>query len=183
MKKLIVMSVLLASSFIYKAADAQVRFSLNINVGSQPEWGPSGYEHVDYYYLPDLDMYYNVPNRTYTYLQGNHWVTVNSVPSQYRNYDFYKGYKVVVNEPNPWTRNVTYKTRYASYRGNRNQVNLRDYNRSRTVKVKEVKYKKNNGPDKYQRYEAVKTVRSYPDNNRGRDQRDGNDRSTRNGRG
>lgn len=177
------MSVLLASSFMYKAADAQVKVSLNINVGSQPEWGPSGYEHVDYYYLPDLDMYYNVPNRTYTYLQGNRWVTVNRVPSQYRNYDFYKGYKVVVNEANPWNRNTTYKTRYASYRGNSNQVNWRDYNKSRNVKVKAVKYKKDNGPDKYKRTEVVKTVRTYPADRNTKDDRRGNDRSTRNGRG
>ena len=177
------MSVLLASSFMYKAADAQVRVSLNINVGSQPEWGPSGYEHVDYYYLPDLDMYYNVPNHTYTYLQGNHWVTVNKLPKHYRNYDFYKGYKVVVNEPNPWNRHENYRTRYASYRGNRDQVNWRDYRKGRVVQVKEVKYKKHNGPDKYQRYEAVKTVRSYPTERNSRDERRGNDRSTRNGRG
>jgi hypothetical protein len=187
MKKLIIMSAILASSFIYKAADAQVRVSLNVNVGSQPQWGPSGYDHVDYYYMPDLDVYYNVPSRTYTYLQGNHWVTVNAVPSQYRNYDFYKGYKVVVNEQNPWKHNDNYRTRYASYRGNRDQLNLRDYNQ-RTVKTKVVKYKKNNGPDKNQRYEEVKNVRSYHNDNDnngnrgGRDQKGDNDRGKK-GRG
>jgi hypothetical protein len=144
------MSVILASSFIYKAADAQVRVNLNVNLGSQPQWGPTGYDHVDYYYMPDLDMYYNVPNRTYTYNQGGRWMTVNSVPAQYRNYDFYKGYKVVVNEQSPWNHNDNYRTRYASYKGKRDQVNLRDYNQQHG-KVKVVKYKKNDKPERYER--------------------------------
>ncbi|MDB5019928.1 MAG: hypothetical protein JWQ28_1055 [Pedobacter sp.] len=175
------MSVILASSFIYKAADAQVRVNLNVNLGSQPQWGPSGYDHVDYYYMPDLDMYYNVPNRTYTYNQGNRWVTVNSVPAHYRNYDFYRGYKVVVNEQNPWNHNDNYRTRYASYKGNRDQVNLRDYDR-RVVKTKVVKYNKYDKPDKHQRYEEVRNVRSYNDNYDGHDQR-GNKDHGRKGRG
>jgi hypothetical protein len=184
MRKLIIMSVILASSFIYKAADAQVKVSFNINVGSQPQWGPSGYDRVEYYYLPDLDMYYNVPNRKYTYLQGNRWITVNSIPQQYRNYDLYKGYKVVVNEQNSWNRDNTYKTRYAAYRGNNNQMNLRDYNRN-AEKTKVVKYKiKENKPATQNRRSVqVQSARSNNDNNNGRDQRGAVDRSAGRGRG
>jgi hypothetical protein len=180
MKKLIIMSVLLASSFIYKAADAQV--NVNINLGSQPQWGPSGYDHVDYYYMPDLDMYYNVPNRNYTYLQGNRWVTVNTVPAQYRNYDFYRGYKVVVNEQSPWNHNNNYKTRYASYRENYSQPNIRDYNQ-KVKKVKVVKYKadKHNGQNKGN--QRPEDVRSHQDNRGGGNGRGNNDRNARNGRG
>lgn len=108
------MSVILASSFIYKAADAQVSLNVNVNLGGQPKWAQSQYEQVSYYYLPDLDMYYNVPSRTYTYLQGNRWVTVNSVPQKYRNYDFDRGYKVVVNEKNPWNNHLKYKNSYTN---------------------------------------------------------------------
>jgi hypothetical protein len=188
MRKLVIMSAILLSSFIYKAADAQVKVSFNINVGSQPQWGPSGYDHVEYYYLPDLDMYYNVPNRTYTYLQGNRWITVNSIPQQYRNYDLYSGYKVVVNEPNPWNRNNNYRTQYAAYRGNRNQVNLRDYSRN-VQKTKVVKYNgkankpaiSHNAPDK--RIGQAQNVRSNNDYNGRRDQRGTVDRGTGKGRG
>ncbi len=188
MRKLIVMSVILASSFIYKAADAQVKVSFNINVGSQPQWGPSGYDHVEYYYLPDLDMYYNVPKRTYTYLHGNRWITVNSIPQQYRNYDLYSGYKVVVNEPNPWNRNNVYKSQYAAYRGKRNQLNLRDYTRN-MQKSKVVQYNvKSNKPSlshnaTNKRYEQAQNVRSDNGKTNGRDQRVSVDRSARKGRG
>jgi hypothetical protein len=179
MKKLIIMSVLLASSFIYKAADAQV--NVNINLGSQPEWGPSGYDHVDYYYMPDLDMYYNVPSRNYTYLQGNRWVTVNSVPAQYRNYDFYKGYKVVVNEQSPWNHNNNYKTRYASYRENYSQPNLRDHN-LKVKKTKVVKYKADKYKGQDDKHERGQNGRPNQDSRDGRDVRGNNGRDARNGR-
>jgi hypothetical protein len=28
--------------------------SVNVNIGSPPLWGPSGYSNIDYYYLPDV---------------------------------------------------------------------------------------------------------------------------------
>lgn len=54
--------------------DTKAQVSVNINIGSQPQWGPSGYDHVDYYYLPDIDAYYNVPNKQYIYLNNGNWV-------------------------------------------------------------------------------------------------------------
>jgi hypothetical protein len=51
------------------ACFAQVR--VNINIGSQPVWGPVGYDHVDYYYLPDIETYYYVPTRQFVYF--NKW--------------------------------------------------------------------------------------------------------------
>ncbi len=118
------MSVLVFTSFMYKAADAQIK--ININIGSQPEWGPAGYDRAEYYYMPDIDVYYHVSDRTYTYNEGNRWVTNSSLPSRYRNYDLYKGYKVVINENKPWTRNNNYRVKYAQYKGLNNQRNIHD---------------------------------------------------------
>jgi hypothetical protein len=56
-------------SMICTPASAQVR--VNINIGSQPVWGPVGYDHVDYYYLPDIETYYYVPTRQFVYF--NKW--------------------------------------------------------------------------------------------------------------
>jgi len=33
--------------FCVKNTDAQVHVSVNVNIGSQPQWGPVGYDHVD----------------------------------------------------------------------------------------------------------------------------------------
>jgi len=117
---------LLAAVLLATAAQAQVRISLNLNVNRQPMWGPTGYDHVEYYYLPDIDVYYNVAQRQYFYYDGGRWAGHSSLPSRYRGYDLYHSYKVVVNEPRPYLRDATYKAQYASYRGRHDQPVIRD---------------------------------------------------------
>lgn len=121
------MSALFFCCFAYKA-DAQV--SININIGDQPDWGPYGYDRVQYYYLPDIDVYYDVMGRTYTYFDGRYWVTSTYLPYSYRNYDLYRGYKVVLNYSSPWLRNSYNRSYYAQYRNRYDQRNIRDYRRS-----------------------------------------------------
>jgi len=65
MKKLVLITVLLLSTYVLQRAEAQAR--VNVNIGVQPQWGPDGYDHVEYYYLPDIDVFYNVRNRQYVY--------------------------------------------------------------------------------------------------------------------
>jgi hypothetical protein len=124
MKKIIITTAIFISLLSVKAANAQV--SLNINIGSQPEWGPVGYDHADYYYMPDIDTYYDVPAHQYVYYEDNTWVRRAYLPNRYRNYDVYNGYKVVVNERNPWNRNDVYRAKYANYRGRTGQSIIRD---------------------------------------------------------
>ena len=115
MKKLVLFAaVLIVSLFSINNAKAQV--SLNINIGSQPVWGPTGYDHVDYYYFPDIDAYYYVPSGQYIYSNGGRWVWGNNLPAQYGNFDLYRAYKVVINEPRPYLRNNVYVTRYSKYK-------------------------------------------------------------------
>jgi hypothetical protein len=97
-KGIVLFALIIISSCIYNA-QAQVRVSVNVNIGAQPEWGPSGYEHADYYYMPDMDVFYDVPQRQFIYLQGGNWIFAASLPARYRDYDLYSCYKVVVNEP------------------------------------------------------------------------------------
>ncbi|QJD95921.1 hypothetical protein HH214_08555 [Mucilaginibacter robiniae] len=127
MKKIILMAALFMSSLIFhQQANAQVRVNLGINIGSQPDWGPVGYDRANYYYMPDIDTYYDVPTHQFVYLQGNRWIHATSLPSRYRNYDLYRSYKVVVNEPNPWNNAANYRNRYANYRGHHDQQIIRD---------------------------------------------------------
>jgi hypothetical protein len=60
MKKIILIVTLLLSGFIFTTATAQIRVRFNVNIASQPVWGPVGYDHAEYYYLPDIDMFYYV---------------------------------------------------------------------------------------------------------------------------
>ena len=126
MKKLILTAVILLSCLTFKNANAQLRLSLGVNIGAQPEWGPVGYDHADYYYIPDVGAYYDVNAHQYIYLENNVWVHRGFLPDRYRNYDLYGGYKVVVNGRNPWMRDNVYRARYAGFRGRRGQSIIRD---------------------------------------------------------
>ncbi len=131
-------SLLIIALLVFTAAQrtaAQVRVNVNLNLGSQPDWGPAGYDYVEYYYLPDLDMYYYVPRRQYIYLSGGRWIFVNSLPPRYRSYNLYNSYKVVINEPRPYLRHSVYKVKYAKYKGwNGKQSNNQGNGRYKTYK-------------------------------------------------
>jgi hypothetical protein len=116
----------LFSCFLFKSADAQVSVGVGLNIGNQPDWGPVGYDHARYYYMPDIDVYYDVDAHQYIYLQNNVWVHLGYLPARYRNYDLYHGYKAVVNDRDPWLRHDEYRHRYVSYRGRRDQQIIRN---------------------------------------------------------
>ncbi|MFZ1261937.1 MAG: hypothetical protein WAT34_00390, partial [Chitinophagaceae bacterium] len=96
MKKILLITVFISAAAVFNNASAQIRFGININIGSQPDWGPVGYDRADYYYMPDIQTYYYVPTRKFIYLSGGHWVFSYNLPPAYRNYNLYTGYKVVV---------------------------------------------------------------------------------------
>ncbi len=117
--------MIVAASFITIAGNAQI--SLSINIGTQPAWGPTGYDHVDYYYLPDIGAYYYVPGQVYYFQNGNNWVSSATLPPRYRNFDLYHAHKVVINNVDkPYLRNANYVKQYASYRGRHDQTPIRD---------------------------------------------------------
>jgi len=137
MKKIILIAtIFFAFVFTAKNSQSQISIGLNVNIGSQPVWGPVGYDYVDYYYMPDIDVYYYVPRHQFIYLSGGRWIFATSLPIRYRSYDLYSGYKVVVNEPRPYLHANIYRTRYAPYRGRHDQVIIRNSNEPKYFVVK-----------------------------------------------
>lgn len=191
MKKLVLFAVvLMVSLFSINSAKAQV--SLNINIGSQPVWGPTGYDHVDYYYFPDIDAYYYVPSGQYIYANGGRWVWVNNLPAQYGNFDLYNAYKVVVNKPRPYLQNSIYVNQYSKYKnyGGRQTV-IRDsrdskyyvvkghpnYNGNKTVVINN----NNNRPNRTQKTVIKVNQNSRPAQNNGRGEQRKNGGNDNNG--
>ncbi|MDF2434279.1 MAG: hypothetical protein JWP44_3910 [Mucilaginibacter sp.] len=125
MKKILLSAVILTSSLFIQIAKAQVHVSVGFNIGSQPDWGPVGYTRAEYYYMPDIDAYYDVPNHQYIYYDNYSWVRVRALPPRYH-FDRYRTYKVVVNQRNPWERDDQMRQRYAGYRGRYDQPVIRD---------------------------------------------------------
>ena len=56
MKKIILIVTILLGGFLFQTASAQIRVRLNLNIATQPVWGPVGYDHAEYYYMPDIDV-------------------------------------------------------------------------------------------------------------------------------
>jgi len=132
MKKLMFLFLFAIAGFSTNKAVAQV--SINVNIGSQPLWGPVGYDYVDYYYLPEIESYYYVPERQFIYLSNGNWIFSAGVPPRYRGYDLYRGYKVVINSPQPYRYFNTHKVKYAKYRSNHSQRAIK-YSKSPKYRV------------------------------------------------
>lgn len=124
MKKLLLSAMVLCGIlFISNETKAQVRIGVNVNIG-RPSWGVPGNYAGDYYYMPEIDTYYDIPHRQFVYFQGNNWVFAPELPYMYRGYDLNRGYKVVINEPRPYLHHNVYRTRYNSYYNNYNRPNV-----------------------------------------------------------
>lgn len=120
------MVLLLAAAGTLTTQSAHAQVNISINIGSQPAWGPTGHDHVDYYYLPDINCYYDIAREQFLYLSNGRWLYARTLPRQYGNYDLYSMYKVIVNQSNPYLHNATHLNKYGQYKGNRSQPNIRD---------------------------------------------------------
>lgn len=132
------------------------QIGFHVNVELQPAWGPVGYDHAEYYYLPDIETYYNVERRDYTWFDRGAWVTTMYLPPRFRDYDLYHGYKVVINEPNPWYHHDRYRMDYLRYRGRRDQAIIRD--------SRDVRYFSNPGHPEYNHWMRDHPNQRRPDN-------------------
>ncbi len=149
MKKTIIMTALLLSGFAFQKVSAQIHVDLRLNIASQPVWGPVGYDHVEYYYMPDINAFYYVPNRQYVYQERGRWIFSASLPPRYHDYDVYSGYKVVVNEPTPYCHVKTYRSKYGGFKGHHDQEIIRNSQDSKYFQIKEHpqhdKWQRDNG--------------------------------------
>lgn len=95
MKTLKLLSI---AALVLLSYSAKAQISVSVNFGSPPLWGPVGYTEARYYYLPDVEAYYDVQSSMFIYFGGGQWISRASLPRRYRNYDLYNGYKVVMTD-------------------------------------------------------------------------------------
>ncbi|OFY84773.1 MAG: hypothetical protein A3F72_05810 [Bacteroidetes bacterium RIFCSPLOWO2_12_FULL_35_15] len=105
----------------------QAQVSVNVNIGTPPLWGPVGYTEVRYYYIPDVEAYYDVESSMFIYYSGGAWIHRSYLPRMYRNYDLYGGYKVVMTDYHgntPYSYFKEHKIKYAKgYQGQYQKTN------------------------------------------------------------
>lgn len=100
---------------------------VNININMQPAWGPVEYDYVEYYYLPEYEVYYDVPRQQFVYLDGGRWIFGASLPARYGVVNYYSTYKVVINEPRAYRGFHNHRVQYVQYKhGGHQQIVIRD---------------------------------------------------------
>ncbi|HEY9003179.1 MAG TPA: hypothetical protein VIM89_17610 [Mucilaginibacter sp.] len=153
MKKIALISAIALSGLLFNnKADAQIRIHLGLNFAPRPVvisepvqsdyCEPTNYNgDEDYYYLPDVDAYYSVPDQCYYYNNGGAWVSATYLPGAYRDYDWRSARRYEVRAPRPFMHADYYRARYngVSFNGhwdrpyNRAYANNYHYNNDNRV--------------------------------------------------
>ncbi|MCC3153730.1 hypothetical protein Q3A66_01335 [Hymenobacter sp. BT770] len=103
-------TVLLSAFALAAAPAAQAQVGVSINIGS-PAWGPPAPYGAQYYYIPEIDGYYDLYAQQYIVYQDGYWVPL---PQLY-GYDPYQFHPVVIEYRGrePWRQLDYYHSRYA----------------------------------------------------------------------
>ena len=122
-------------TLIFSFGKSEAQTSVRLNIGSQPVWGPVGYDYAEYYYMPEYETYYYVPKRQFVYNEGGRWVFVSALPPRFGKVNLYSTYKVVVNEPRAYLHFSDHKVKYKGNGGP--QIIIRDSKEPKYFIVKE----------------------------------------------
>ena len=114
-------------------ASSKAQISVNVNLGTPPVWAPAAPVEVQYYYLPDIETYYDVPARRYIYMRNGVWTRTAYLPRQYRGYDLYHGHTVYLNDYHgnaPYSFYKQHKVKYVGNNWERNEHESGNHNRN-----------------------------------------------------
>lgn len=115
------LKLIAAGVFLIVSNWSYSQVSVNVNIGTPPLWGPVGYSNVEFYYLPDVEAYYDIRTTEFIYVHGGVWKRAKHLPGAYRNYDLYNGYKVVLTDYHghkPYSHFKEHKVKYhKGYKG------------------------------------------------------------------
>lgn len=116
-------------------ASTQAQVSVNVNLGTPPLWAPANPVPTQYYYLPDVDMYYDVPAQRFLYVKNGKWVRAERLPSRYSGYNLRNGKVVYLTDYSGNTSYVFHNKHKVKYVGKKYQP-------------RQMKTKQNNGNHK-----------------------------------
>lgn len=178
------LKLLILGIVLILAGSAQSQLSVNVHIGTTPSWGPSGYDDVRYYYLPDVEAYYDVHSSMFIYISGNRWVRSSYLPRQYRNYDLNRGYKVVMHDyrgNTPYTHYYEHRKAYSKGYRSHNNRNYGEWNERKTSRQpshKVVQQSRNN--NSYDR-QPVRKMQQRHDNGNSKGNSHGNEKHDKGG--
>jgi hypothetical protein len=97
-------------TYLYSQSGYQTRYE-------NPQWAPSYYDGARYYYLPDLECYYDIYAREFVFLYNGQWMYSSTFPSIYSDFDLNNAFVVVINSDiyQPWMHHHYYVSHYPRY--------------------------------------------------------------------
>lgn len=124
---------ILAAFIVFLSLESSAQVSINVNIGSRPDWCSNYDDNVEYVYLPEIECYYDVRSSVYIYFGRNGWIRSRYLPEYCHNYDFNSGYVVVLDYHgnSPYAHFDNHRTRYYRncHRNYRNEYYGHSYNR------------------------------------------------------
>ncbi|GEC71429.1 hypothetical protein SAMN05443543_10520 [Flavobacterium flevense] len=150
------LKLIAAAMFLLGAGTSQAQVSVNVNIGApvvvRPAWIPQNHVNVDFYYIPEIQSYYDVNASLYVYLNNGNWVRTRYVPVHYRNYDLNHAHRIALrgyHGSRPYNYYNNHKVRYYNDRNYNNRYSEgRRYNKHHYYadnrKSNGKHYKKNN---------------------------------------
>jgi hypothetical protein len=101
------------------SASIQAQVSVNVNFGTPPVWAPTERVASQYYYLPDIDAYYDVPAQRFIYVRNGRWVREQRLPTRYSGYNLRTGQVVFLTDYRGKSPFAYHKKHKIKYKGKR----------------------------------------------------------------
>jgi len=102
---------------------------------TDPYWAPPHHPGSRYYYLPDIEVYYDLSDHNFVYLNNGLWIFTPDFPSYYAGYDLFNAFIITLNVSvyQPWMHHQYYVSHYPRYYyqntyRDRDYGNLRGFN-------------------------------------------------------
>ncbi len=82
-----------------------------------PAWAPAYYPGVRYYYIPDIETFYDLSNQDFVYLDDGQWLFSYGLPPTYAGFDLYDAFVVALDVDvfQPWMHYQFYVSNYPRY--------------------------------------------------------------------
>lgn len=149
-----------------------------------PTWAPVYHPGVRYYYFPDLEVYYDLQNRDFVYLNNGRWLFSRELPPFYSDYDLYNSHVISLNVKvyQPWHHHHYYISSYprfyykSYYRKHKDCDWIRGFNENDRHPIYRPEYHERRDRDDNYRNNGNREERRDRDDNYNRDSRNNNNR-------
>ena len=138
------LKLIAAGIILLGTTTSNAQLSINVNLGT-PIQRVAPVVVTDYYYMPDIQTYFDVRSNQYIYQERGNWRRTAYLPKQYRNYNTRTGYRVAMNDYHgnqPYRNFEQDRTRYyVGYKGQPKKVIVQQPSRVVYKKVEDKKSK------------------------------------------